>query len=178
RVAYITGWRVKSELLSRQWRHVDFVHEKLRIEPGEDKNKRGREFPFTPELKRILKEQRKRADQVQRVRNAIVGAVFFWPDGSPNKSYRKAGEQAVNESGIKRIPHDFRRTAVRNLEIAGVPRAAAMAMVGHKTESIYRRYAIVDEAMLQDGARKLSALHKMQGKRVARRKVIHMRKPA
>lgn len=26
------------------------------------------------------------------------------------------------------------------------------AMVGHKTESIYRRYAIVDDAMLKEGA--------------------------
>ena len=26
------------------------------------------------------------------------------------------------------------------------------AMVGHKTESIYRRHAIVDEAMLKEGA--------------------------
>ena len=26
-----------------------------------------------------------------------------------------------------------------------------MKMVGHKTESIYRRYAIVDEAMLKEG---------------------------
>jgi len=33
-----------------------------------------------------------------------------------------------------------------------VPRSAAMAMVGHQTESIYRRYAIVDEAMLKDDA--------------------------
>jgi hypothetical protein len=32
-----------------------------------------------------------------------------------------------------------------------------MAMVGHKTESIYRRYAIVDHAMLQEGAAKLAA---------------------
>jgi hypothetical protein len=36
-----------------------------------------------------------------------------------------------------RIPHDFRRTAVRNLERAGGPRSDAMAMVGHKTEAIY-----------------------------------------
>jgi hypothetical protein len=27
-----------------------------------------------------------------------------------------------------------------------------MAMVGHETESIYRRYAIQDEAMLREGA--------------------------
>jgi integrase len=51
--------------------------------------------------------------------------------------------------------HYFRRTAVRNLERAGVPRSTAMKMVGHKTESIYRRYAIVDEGMLKEGAVKL-----------------------
>ena len=33
----------------------------------------------------------------------------------------------------------------------------AMAMVGHKTESIYRRYAIVDEAMHRDAGEKLNA---------------------
>ena len=38
------------------------------------------------------------------------------------------------------------------LERAGVPRSTAMD-VGHKTESIYRRYAIVDETMLKEGAR-------------------------
>jgi hypothetical protein len=32
-----------------------------------------------------------------------------------------------------------------------------MAMVGHKTESIYRRYAIVDEVMLHEGGAKLAA---------------------
>src|SRR5437867_12308911 len=56
--------------------------------------------------------------------------------------------------------HDLRRTAVRNLERAGVPRSAAMKLVGHKTESIYRRYAITDEAMLQEAGAKLSAFHR------------------
>jgi integrase len=57
-----------------------------------------------------------------------------------------------------RIPHDFRRTAVRNLERAGVPRSVAMKMVGHKTEAVYRRYAIVSESDLHEAARKLAAL--------------------
>ena len=38
-----------------------------------------------------------------------------------------------------------------------MPRSVAMKMVGHKTESVYRRYAIVDEAMLRDAAVKLAA---------------------
>ena len=37
-----------------------------------------------------------------------------------------------------------------------MPRSVAMKMVGHKTEAIYRRYAIVDEAMLREGAEKLA----------------------
>jgi integrase len=35
-----------------------------------------------------------------------------------------------------RIPHDFRRTAVRNLERAGVPRSQAMSLTDHKTEAV------------------------------------------
>ena len=32
-----------------------------------------------------------------------------------------------------------------------------MKMVGHKTEAMYRRYAIADESMLREGAAKLEA---------------------
>jgi integrase len=56
------------------------------------------------------------------------------------------------------LPHDLRRTAVRNFERAGVPRSAAMAMVGHRTESIYRRYSIVDAKVLEEAAVKLAML--------------------
>jgi hypothetical protein len=73
-----------------------------------------------------------------------------------------------------RIPHDFRRTAVRNLERAGVPRSTAMAMVGHRTGSIYRRYAIVDETMLREGAERLTALYRGQSPAAT---VVALRKP-
>jgi len=33
---------------------------------------------------------------------------------------------------------------------------ARMRMVGHRTEAIYRRYAIVDEAMPREGSEKLA----------------------
>ena len=45
---------------------------------------------------------------------------------------------------------------MRNLERAGVPRSVAMKLVGHKTESIYRRYAIVAKHDLIDGLKRLA----------------------
>jgi len=69
------------------------------------------------------------------------------------------GKPAERPESPDRIQHDFRRTAVRNLERAGVPRSVAMKLTGHKTESVYRRYAIVSEADLSDGLKKLARLH-------------------
>jgi integrase len=88
----------------------------------------------------------------------------FHRNGKPIKDYYGAWDEACRLAGLPdRIAHDLRRTAVRNLERAGVPRSASMKMTGHKTESVYRRYAIVDEAMLREGAEKLAAFH--SGKR-------------
>ena len=44
-----------------------------------------------------------------------------------------------------------------------MPRSVAMKMIGHKTESVYRRYAIVDEAILRDAAVKLAARRGQSG---------------
>jgi hypothetical protein len=38
-----------------------------------------------------------------------------------------------------------------------------MKMVGHKTQSIYSRYAIADEGMLKDASIKLARLHVLDG---------------
>ncbi len=39
--------------------------------------------------------------------------------------------------------------------MAGVPRSVAMKITGHKTESVYRRYAIVDMAQLREATRRM-----------------------
>ena len=46
-----------------------------------------------------------------------------------------------------------------HLERAGVSRSDAMKMVGHKTEAIYRRYAISDERSMKEAAGKLDQFY-------------------
>jgi integrase len=50
--AYITGWRIPSEVLKLQWRHVDFEAHVVRLDPHTTKNDESRTFPFTDALER------------------------------------------------------------------------------------------------------------------------------
>jgi len=181
--AYITGWRIPSEILTREWRHVDFAARTVRLDPGETKNREGRTFYMTPELRACLEAQKAATDEMarktgriipwvfwRRARNATTGALVVRPirkfytawsyaclrAGLATKTETKENGRTVVRIAAQRIPHDFRRTAVRALERAGVPRSVAMKMTGHKTESVYRRYAIVSDADLRDAAAKLA----------------------
>ena len=104
---------------------------------------------------------------IEQATGTIIPWLFVHPPGvaravagSRISDFRGAWAKACRAAGVPgRLVHDFRRTAVRNLERAGVPRSAAMKLTGHKTEAVYRRYAITDSAMLQEAAVKLAALH-------------------
>lgn len=159
--AYHTGWRIQSEILTLQWRQVDLDVGTVRLDPGTTKNRDGRLFPFghhLPELRHVLEAQKVATKSIETKQNLICQWVFH-RNGRPIKSFRKAWANACEAAGVPgRIPHDLRRTAVRNLERAGVSRSVAMQLTGHKTESVYRRYAIVSEQDLGAGIEKLGQL--------------------
>lgn len=76
----------------------------------------------------------------------------------PIKAFTKAWSAACRAAGCPgRIPHDLRRTAVRNLIRAGVPDSVAMKITGHKTRSVFERYNITSKSDLTEAARKLNA---------------------
>jgi integrase len=160
--AYVTGWRVPSEILPLTVSRVDLDTGIVRLEVGTTKNGEGRQFIVTRELREMIEQQLASIERL-RVQGVITPYVFHRPDGSRIKDMRGSWTKACRDAGVPgRLLHDFRRTAVRNLERAAVPRSVAMSMIGHKTEAIYRRYAIVDVAMQREAALKLDAFTEAQ----------------
>jgi integrase len=165
--AYTFGWRIKSELLGLTWERVDLAAGTVRLDPGTTKNREGRVVVLTPDLKRVLVGQWQAARAIVLKRNPeatgrdIAKAVpwVFHRNGERIKSFRQAWLTACKKAGlIGRIPHDFRRTAVRNMVRAGIPERVAMMISGHKTRSVFERYNIVSEADLRAAAERLSTL--------------------
>jgi integrase len=167
--AYVTGWRINSEVLPLQWRQVDLRLGEVRLDPGTTKNREGRVFYLTPELHQLLKEQRAAADEIQRQKKMIVRHVFihravtkagslgYWTGhGISADGFYHAWRTARSGAGCPgSIPHDFRRTAIRNMVRAGIPERVAMAVSGHKTRSVFERYNVVSNGDLREAARRL-----------------------
>jgi integrase len=155
--AYITGWRVPSEVLKLEWRQVDFKAGTVSLDAGTTKNGEARVFPLTRELRALLEVQRDERDRLKQ-EGTICPYVFHWGDGRPIKCLYGSFRSACKAAGCPgRIPHDFRRTAVRNLVRSGVPERVAMQLTGHKTRSVFERYNIVSTGDLREAAAKLDA---------------------
>jgi integrase len=136
RFAYITGWRIPSEVLPLQWRHIDFEARVVRLDPHTTKNDEGRTFPFTDALQQLLEAQEAEHDRLRA--DGVLCPWVFHRTGKKVKGNRivrftKSWKKACEKAGCPgRIPHDLRRTAVRNLVRAGIPERVAMQMTGHK----------------------------------------------
>ena len=122
--------------------------------------------PVTDDLGALL-ESRYAEHQRLTLAGQLVPWVFFRmvakgrgePKGQrPIRAFNKAWAAARVAAGCPgRIPHDLRRTAVRNITRRGVSERVAMQLTGHKTEAVYRRYAITSEADLREGDERLNS---------------------
>jgi integrase len=157
---------LKSEVLSREWRHVDFKRGTVRLEPGEAKNDEPREIFITRELRTLLEERKAEHDR-WKAKGKIVPLVFFRlvapkrgepKEPKPITSLVKAFKKACTLAGYPgRIPHDLRRSAVRQFVRQGISERVAMKLTGHKTRSVLDRYDIVSEGDMREAAAKLDA---------------------
>jgi integrase len=151
-VGYHTGNRL-GELLQIELRDVemDAAQPQYRLYPDATKNGEGRVIPIYGDIVGVFRQQ---LDMPRP-----PGCTWlFHKNGERIQSFRKAWCTATELAGLKGYHfHDLRRTAVRNLSRSGIARKIAMQITGHKTEAVYERYNITDEADLRDAAAKMDA---------------------
>ncbi len=166
-MALAMGWRCKGELRTLTWAQVDLDRGMVRLERYQTKNNDARLYPFTeaPTVKAALERRRTYTDGVEQRTGKTVSLVFHVDGrrldasgaGPFYKPWRAACKKAavLGADGQPKRPHDFRRSAVRNLETGGVPRSIAKRLVGHRTDSMYERYSIIIADDLRNAVRQL-----------------------
>jgi integrase len=159
RALYVTGWR-KREVTSLEWSRVDFDEGVIRLGREDTKTGEARAFPFAaiPALLDLFQTQRDRTRRAERERGAIIPWCFWRGKerARPVGSFGKRWEKATKAGGVPGLlVHDLRRSAARNLVRAGNSETVAMAMLGHRTPSVFRRYNITSSQDLIDGAARL-----------------------
>jgi integrase len=154
------------EVFSLEWKQVNLTEGKLYLNAQDTKTDTPRVLYLTGDLLRVLATWKERCEskwpacpwichyggvRLERLRRSWrtactrvgLGQMVFDPEKG-----RRVWEG--------KIPHDFRRTAIRNVLRAGVPEKIAMAISGHKTRSVFDRYNIVNETDLAKAVKSLS----------------------
>ncbi|MGH9379223.1 MAG: tyrosine-type recombinase/integrase, partial [Thermoanaerobaculia bacterium] len=141
----------------------------IRLEPGTTKNAEGRTLPYgqLPELVELVETAWEHHQELAK--GGTISLYVFTLKGKPiaQSAWYRHWHRACAAAGVRgRIPHDFRRTAVRQLTRAGVPQTVAMKVTGHKTPSVFQRYDIVSEQDIAEGLGRLNraAIGKEKGK--------------
>jgi integrase len=131
---------------------VDLDNGIVRLDAGETKNDEGRTVYLDKELQKVFQRQ----EDARKERTKIIPYVFTNEAGTgPVKDFRGVWATACETAEIgKRLFHDFRRTAVRNMVRAGIPERVAMMVSGHKTRSVFDRYNIVSDTDLRLASQK------------------------
>jgi len=161
-VAYVTGWRVKSEILTRPWDHVDFKAGWLRLESGESKNAEGRMFPLTPDLRAALQRQRTGTDATQKGHGSDR-SVRLPPQGAADQVIPPRVADGL-QSGRMPRPHSARLPAHSRQELGASWRPAlGRPEDGRPQDGKHLPpLAIVSESDLRDSAEKIQALRDQQ----------------
>ena len=178
RFAFLTGWR-KGSIESLRW--SDVADDVIYLRAENSKSRKAETMPLFGKVADLI--ERRRAAAILKGENgeSRFAEFVFHRDGEPVGDFRKAWASACVAAGLGKmvcpkceaesadkaceacktptrytgkIFHDFRRTASRNMIAAGVPQAVAMKITGHRTDSMFRRYAIVDEEQKREALAK------------------------
>jgi integrase len=158
-VGYHTGIRL-GELRDLEWPQVDLLGGEIRLAGSQTKTSQPRTVPIYGEMRPFLEVAFE-----NRNKNYPECSWVFSYLGRRIGGHVKGWREACKKAGLPGLHfHDLRRSAVRAMERAGIPRHVAMGISGHRTEAVYRRYDIVSGRDLQEAGRQLDSYLKAKWK--------------
>jgi integrase len=149
RFLFFSTWRV-GEVRTLEWRDYHRGERTIRLRAEYSKTKHSRVLPIEGELARVME---------RRLQNRRLHCPYiFHREGKPIGDFRKTWHRACAVIGLTgRIVHDLRRSGIKHLINSGVDPHTVMRFSGHRTDSMLRRYHIVDLDDLRRAAEQASA---------------------
>jgi integrase len=153
-MGYYMGLR-QSEIINLTWPEVDLKKGFIRLEAARTKTDTARSIPIHPKVEAMLESL---------PRGLHTDRVFLF-DGKPFLRFLHSWKTALKNAGIKDfVFHDLRHCALNNLRRAGNDFFQVMALSGHKTMSVFKRYNLVTEEELS-GIKWLSEQKQREGEK-------------
>ena len=147
--AYGTGMRLGG-IRTLTWSGYDRQTRTIRLPHRSSKTKRIVTLPLdgSPELSAVI--ERRLSE-----RRLDSGLIFHNGRGQRVGEFYTTWTRALERAKLPHFTiHDFRRTAVRNMVLAGIPERLAMDISGHQTRAVFDRYSIVREQDLAEALAK------------------------
>jgi len=91
-----------------------------------------------------------------------IASSYFIVTVARSSSFETASTAAKKIGATGTLPHDMRRSAVRNFRRSGLSEKEGMALSGHQTSSIYRRYSIISEEDLIESMKRVEQHLKLE----------------
>lgn len=149
---YHLGMR-KTALKGLRRDQVDFPARVIRAEQAAGRKKVGRILPIYGDMIPWLEMEMSCWPETPKCRWILHNA------GASVGEFRKSWATACKGAEVPGLLfHDLRRSAVRNMIRAGLQQSTAMAITGHKTVSVFHRYAITSETDIKAAGEKLGRM--------------------
>ena len=120
----------------------------IRLLAQYSKNKKERVLPIVGVIAEVIvRRQAKRQLDCEFVFHRSANPIKFFRD-----SFKTAAKK-IGSTGT--LPHDVRRSAVRNFRRSGLSEQQGMALSGHQTSSMDRCYSIISEEDLIESMKRV-----------------------
>jgi integrase len=143
----VNSW---GELIRLRWDQIDLKRAVIRLRSGDTKTDEGRVIPMTSTVREALAALPRG-----------MGATPLFRNPATDRPYTPAAtslafQRACRHAGVDHATlHDLRHTFVTNARRAGIDYFRIMAITGHKTMRVFKRYNLIDEGDLRDAIRRL-----------------------